>query len=116
EPNSRIDRIDVLTSVVGHPLGQNLLMARRLIEAGVRLVTVVGWCGLVPGDKFDRLETWDMHGNAGIDIFGHGWNGLVWALPCCDQAVSALLEDLDQRGLLDTTLVVLVGEFGRTAR
>ena len=42
-----------------------------------------------------------MHGNAGIDIFGNGWNGLGWALPCCDQAVSALLEDLDQRGLLD---------------
>ncbi|MGE3819969.1 MAG: DUF1501 domain-containing protein, partial [Isosphaeraceae bacterium] len=48
--------------------------------------------------------------------FGNGWNGLGWALPCCDQAVSALLEDLEQRGLLETTLVVLVGEFGRTAR
>lgn len=57
-----------------------------------------------------------MHGNAGIDIFGGGWNGLGWALPCCDQAVSALLEDLDQRGLLESTLVVLVGEFGRTPR
>jgi uncharacterized protein (DUF1501 family) len=57
-----------------------------------------------------------MHGNAGIDIFGKGWNGLGWALPCCDQAVSALLEDLHQRGLLDSTLVVLVGEFGRTPR
>jgi hypothetical protein len=99
-----------------HPMGQNLLMARRLIEAGVRLVNVVGWCGLAPGDKFLSLETWDMHGNGGIDIFGQGWNGLGWALPCCDQAVSALLEDLDLRGLLDTTLVVLVGEFGRTAR
>ena len=99
-----------------HPLGQNLLMARRLIEAGVRLVNVVGWCGLAPGDKFDSLETWDMHGNGGIDIFGRGWNGLGWALPCCDQAVSALLEDLERRGLLDTTLVVLVGEFGRTPK
>jgi hypothetical protein len=99
-----------------HPLGQNLLMARRLIEAGVRLVNVVAWCGLAPGDKFLSIETWDMHGNGGIDIFGSGWNGLGWALPCCDQAVSALLEDLEQRGLLDTTLVVLVGEFGRTAR
>ena len=77
-----------------HPLGQNLLLARRLIEAGVRLVSVVGWCGLAPGDKFLSVETWDMHGNAGIDIFGNGWNGLGWALPCCDQAVSALLEDL----------------------
>jgi uncharacterized protein (DUF1501 family) len=99
-----------------HPLGQNLLLARRLIEAGVRLVSVVAWCGLAPGDRFFSLETWDMHGNAGIDIFGKGWNGLGWALPCCDQAVSALLEDLEQRGLLDSTLVVLVGEFGRTPR
>jgi hypothetical protein len=99
-----------------HPLGQNLLLARRLIEAGVRLVSVVGWCGLAPGDKFLSIETWDMHGNAGIDIFGNGWNGLGWALPCCDQAVSALLEDLHQRGLLDSTLVVLAGEFGRTPR
>ncbi len=100
-----------------HPLGQNLLLARRLIEAGVRLVNVVGWCGLAPGDsKFMSVETWDMHGNAGVDIFGNGWNGLGWALPCCDQAVSALLDDLHQRGLLDETLVVLVGEFGRTPR
>lgn len=99
-----------------HPLGQNLLLARRLIEAGVRLASVVAWCGLAPGDRFLSVETWDMHGNAGIDIFGNGWNGLGWAMPCCDQAVSALLEDLELRGLLDSTLVVLVGEFGRTPR
>jgi hypothetical protein len=97
-----------------HPLGQNLLMARRLIESGVRLVSVVGWTGLAPGDKFTSVETWDMHGNAGVGIFDNGWNGLGWALPRCDEAVSALLEDLNERGLLDTTLVVLVGEFGRT--
>jgi hypothetical protein len=99
-----------------HPLGQNLLLARRLIEAGTRLVSVVGWTGLAPGDKFLSLETWDMHGNAGIGIFDNGWNGLGWALPCADQAVAALLEDLRERGLLDTTLVVLVGEFGRTPK
>ncbi len=99
-----------------HPLGQNLLLARRLVEADVRLVSVVGWCGLAPGDKFASVETWDMHGNAGIDIFGSGWNGLGWALPCCDQAVAAVLEDLEARGLLESTLVVLVGEFGRTPR
>lgn len=99
-----------------HPLGQNLLLARRLIEAGVRLVSVVAWTGLAPGDKFLSLETWDMHGNAGIGIFDNGWNGLGWALPRCDEAVAALLEDLEQRGLLDTTLVVLVGEFGRTPK
>jgi len=99
-----------------HPLGQNLLLARRLIEAGVRLVNVVAWTGLAPNDKFASVETWDMHGNAGIDIFGTGWNGLGWALPRCDEAVATLLEDLSERGLLDSTLVVLVGEFGRTPR
>jgi len=99
-----------------HPLGQNLLLARRLIEAGTRLVSVVGWTGLAPGDKFLSLETWDMHGNAGIGIFDNGWNGLGWALPCADQAIAALLQDLRDRGLLDTTLVVLIGEFGRTPK
>lgn len=99
-----------------HPLGQNLLLARRLIEAGTRLVSVCGWCGLAPGDKFESLETWDMHGNAGISIFGNGWNGLGWAMPCADQAVAALLEDLRERGLLESTLVVLIGEFGRTPK
>lgn len=100
-----------------HPMGQNLLLARRLIEAGVRLVSVVAWCGLAPTDKqFFSVETWDMHGAAKVDIFANGWNGLGWALPCCDQSVSALLEDLQARGLLDETLVVLVGEFGRTPK
>jgi uncharacterized protein (DUF1501 family) len=99
-----------------NPLGQNLLLARRLIEAGVRLVSVVAWTGLAPGDKFMSIETWDMHGNAGVSIFGNGWNGLGFALPRCDLAVSALLDDLEVRGLLDSTLVVLVGEFGRTPR
>ena len=99
-----------------HPLGQNLLLARRLVEAGVRLTSVVAWTGLKPGEKFMSIETWDMHGNAGVGIFDDGWNGLGFALPRCDQAVSALLEDLDDRGLLDDTLVVLVGEFGRTPR
>lgn len=99
-----------------HPFGQNLLLARRLIEAGTRLVSVVAWMGLKPGEKFMSVETWDMHGNAGVSIFGDGWNGLGYALPRCDAAVAALLEDLRDRGLLDSTLVVLVGEFGRTPR
>jgi hypothetical protein len=99
-----------------NPLGQNLLLARRLIEAGTRLVSVVAWTGLKEGEKFMSVETWDMHGNAGISIFGDGWNGLGFALPRCDAAVAALLEDLRDRGLLETTLVVLVGEFGRTPK
>jgi hypothetical protein len=98
-----------------HPLGQHLLMARRLIEAGVRLVGVVAWCGLAPGDKYLSVETWDMHGN-GTPIFGTGWNSLGWAVPRLDEALSALLVDLEERGLLDSTLVVGVGEFGRTPK
>jgi hypothetical protein len=101
-----------------HPLGQNLLMARRLIEAGVRLVSVTAWAGTPAGEKFRNVQTWDMHGEgAGLgSIFGKGAYGLGWALPNVDEAVSALLNDLEQRGLLDDTLVVMVGEFGRSPR
>ena len=101
-----------------HPLGQNLLMARRLIEAGVRLVSVTAWTGLPPGERFRNVQTWDMHGDgAGLgSIFGSGAFGLGWALPRVDEAVSALLGDLEQRGLLKRTLVVMVGEFGRSPK
>jgi uncharacterized protein (DUF1501 family) len=101
-----------------HPLGQNLLLARRLIEAGVRLVSVTAWAGTPPSEKFRNVQTWDMHGDgAGLgSMFGTGAYGLGWALPNLDQAVSALLGDLDDRGLLDNTLVVMVGEFGRSPK
>ncbi|MCI0703286.1 MAG: DUF1501 domain-containing protein [Planctomycetia bacterium] len=101
-----------------HPLGQNLLMARRLIEAGTRLVSVTAWTGLPPGEKFRNVQTWDMHGEGpGLgSIFGAGAFGLSWALPRVDEAVSALLSDLEDRGLLESTLVVMVGEFGRTPK
>jgi uncharacterized protein (DUF1501 family) len=101
-----------------HPIGQNLLMARRLIEAGVRLVSITAWCGTPAGEQFRNVQTWDMHGDgAGLgSIFGIGGFGLGWALPNLDQAVSALLEDLERRGRLESTLVVMVGEFGRSPR
>jgi uncharacterized protein (DUF1501 family) len=101
-----------------HPLGQNLLLARRLVEAGVRLVTINAWMGVSPGFGMASNATWDMHGGVqGVDsIFGTGTYGLGFALPRLDQAVSAFLEDLEQRGLLQDTLVVLVGEFGRTPK
>src|SRR4029453_5449524 len=93
-------------------------LARRLIEAGVRLVSVTAWTGLPPGERFRNVQTWDMHGEGpGLgSIFGSGAFGLSWALPRVDEAVSALLEDLELRGLLESTLVVLVGEFGRSPR
>ncbi len=103
-----------------HPLGQNLLMARRLVEAGVRLVNVTAWCGVGEGEKFTNVQTWDMHGPSAAahlgSIFGTGTYGLGLALPRVDQAVSALLDDLADRGLLDSTLVVMVGEFGRSPK
>ncbi len=99
-----------------HPLGQNLLLARRLIEAGLRLASVVAWVGVPPGSKFKNVQTWDMHGGGLGGIYGSGPYGLGWALPCVDQAVSALLEDLHQRKLLQQTTVVMVGEFGRTPK
>jgi hypothetical protein len=100
------------------PLGQNLLLARRLIEAGVRLVGLHAWTGVPSGYKLTQTNNWDMHGGQSIPgdpgIFGGGTHGLAWALPHLDRGVSALLEDLQERGLLDDTLVVMAGEFGRT--
>lgn len=75
---------------------QRMLLGRRLVEAGVRLVTV-------------DCRWWDTHVK-GFDSMRNGF------LPRWDQCYSALLEDLDQRGLLESTLVVAWGEFGRTPR
>jgi hypothetical protein len=102
-----------------HPVGQNLLAARRLIEAGVRLVSVHAFTGFDGYTKWPPVvNVWDMHaaGGKSTSIFGMNTYGLPFALPRLDQAVSALLEDLELRGLLETTLVVLVGEFGRTPK
>ena len=86
----------------GRPMrGQNLLIARRLVEAGVPFVNVF--------DFRQQGQNWDAHANN----FFHHKNYL---LPQTDQSLSALIEDLDQRGLLDSTLVVAMGEFGRTPR
>ena len=84
-----------------HAHGQSCLLARRLIEAGTRLVTV-NW-------PDDGQAFWDTHG----DNFPSLKNRLM---PPADAAFAALLDDLSARGLLDETLVVWVGEFGRTPR
>jgi len=103
-----------------HPLGQNLLLARRLVESGVGFVTVNGWTGQSPNEKLGGppSSSWDMHGsNMGMgNAFGDGSYGMGWCLPRLDEALSALLVDLQERGLLERTLVVVVGEFGRTPR
>jgi hypothetical protein len=100
-----------------HPLGQNLLLARRMVESGVRFITVNGWTGQAAYDKQGPpSSSWDMHGgNMGMgDAFGNGSYGMGFCLPRLDQALAALLSDLKERGMLDDTLVVVTGEFGRT--
>ncbi|HUY33275.1 MAG TPA: DUF1501 domain-containing protein [Pirellulales bacterium] len=103
-----------------HPLGQNLLLARRLVEAGVGFVTVNGWTGPAPNAAGGGppSSSWDMHGGEmGMgNAFGTGSYGMGWCLPRLDEALSALLVDLHERGLLGNTLVVVAGEFGRTPR
>jgi hypothetical protein len=76
--------------------GQGFLVARRLVEAGVRMVQV-------------NLRGWDTHQNAFRDLRGK-------LLPSIDHCLSGFLDDLEQRGLLDETLVVMCGEMGRTPR
>jgi uncharacterized protein (DUF1501 family) len=87
--------------------GQSCLLARRLVENGVRLVTV---------NMFDTVfneVTWDCHADGGA--LATGLDDYRDTLcPMFDLAYTALLEDLAQRGLLDTTLVLAMGEFGRT--
>ena len=85
--------------------GQSVLLGRRLIEAGVRLVQV-NW-PREPGDTAAGNPLWDTH----QDNAGRLKNVLC---PQFDTAYSALLDDLEARGLLDETLVVVMGEFGRT--
>lgn len=100
-----------------HPLGQNLLLARRMVESGVRFVTVNGWTGQAEHDKAGPpSSSWDMHGgNMGMgNAFGNGSYGMGFCLPRLDQALSGLLSDLSERGMLKNTLVVVTGEFGRT--
>ncbi|MFO0879691.1 MAG: DUF1501 domain-containing protein [Gemmataceae bacterium] len=75
--------------------GQSALLARRLVERGVKFVTV-------------NFGGWDHHAKI--------WDGLKGRLPELDTGFSALVEDLDERGLLSSTLVVCMGEFGRTPK
>jgi hypothetical protein len=96
----KADRTKLARDFGGVPhLGQCMLMARRLVEAGVRLVTVCA------GRRY--CQAWDTH-RQHFPLMKQS------LLPMTDRAFSALLEDLAQRGLLEETLVVAMGEFGRT--
>ncbi len=82
-----------------HPFGQSLLLARRLVEAGVPVVQA----------NMGRVQNWDTHS----DNFPKLKTRL---LPPLDQGVAALLDDLETRGLLEQTLVMMLGEFGRAPK
>lgn len=96
--------------------GESFLLARRLVEAGVRLVTVT-WMYFVPSNG-RILNVWDTHGGTADlgSVSGFDMLRADYGIPPFDRAYSALLEDLQARGLLDETLVVCTGEFGRTPR
>lgn len=96
-----------------HCWGQRALMARRLVEAGVSFVTVVmenPYQSGVPSLK-QGVYNWDSHA-----VNCHIWDDLEVRLPIYDQAVTALIEDVYQRGMDKKTLIVVTGEFGRTPR
>ena len=87
--------------------GQCCLLARRLVENGVRFVTINTFLTV-----FDEI-TWDIHGSKPFTSIA-GMKDIV--CPMYDQGYSALIEDLHQRGMLDSTLVANLAEFGRTPK
>lgn len=95
--------------------GECFLLSRRLIEAGVRLVTVT-WYYICPDGNVANV--WDNHGGIGSlgGLSGYKMLDQFYCLPSLDRAYAALMEDLSSRGLLDETLVVMLGEFGRTPK
>src|SRR5439155_16482129 len=94
-----------------HLWGQSCLLARRLAEAGAGVITIDA---LAPEKGRPIYFSWDDHANA-----QPGWDlaeGMRWRAPFMDQALSALIEDIHERGLDRNILVVAAGEFGRTPR
>ncbi len=89
-----------------HAWGQQCLMARRLVEAGVEIITTT-----FDGPLCGRVANWDDHA-----VNHHVFEALEYRAPYFDQAVSALIEDIYERGLDRRVLVVVTGEFGRTPR
>lgn len=89
-----------------HLCGQSLLLARRLVESGVPVVQALCGAGDLAGGSGDN---WDTHR-------GHFRKMKDRLLPVFDRSVSALLTDLDMRGMLDETLVVFLTDFGRTPK
>ena len=91
-----------------HDWCRQALMARRLVQAGVSFVTL-------DLSNHGASGTWDNHGD-NIPPYGGIWNGLRPLLPVFDHLITTLVSDLEDHGLLDDTLVVAMGEFGRTPK
>ena len=95
-PSTSATRPDAVRDAFGrNPFGQRCLLARRLVEAGVPFITL-------------NEGGWDHH----VGIF----NAYEKRVPAFESSIAALIEDLERRGLLDTTLVIALGEFGRTPK
>lgn len=95
----RKEPASILERYGDHAFSKMALLARRFVQAGAGFVSI-------------RMGSWDHHGNAG----GTVTSGMKENAPPMDRAVATLLEDLHEQGLLETTLVLLWGEFGRTPR
>jgi hypothetical protein len=94
-----------------HTYGQGCLLARRLVEAGVKVVTVYFAASI--GGRSDTSGGWDTHGFDNTRMYP-----IIskYHLPITEQTLPTILNDLEERGLLDETLVVWMGEFGRTPK
>jgi hypothetical protein len=100
EPKNVIDRYG------DHDWAKQALLARRLVERGSSFVTI-------DLSNHSASGTWDNHGD-NIPPYGGIWNGLRPLLPVFDHVITTLVSDLGERGMLDDTLVIAMGEFGRT--
>lgn len=89
-----------------HDWARQALLARRLVERGSSFVTI-------DLSNHSASGTWDTHGD-NIPPYGGIWNGLRPLLPVFDHVITTLVSDLDERGMLEDTLVIAMGEFGRT--
>lgn len=89
-----------------HDWAKQALLARRLVERGSSFVTI-------DLSNHSASGTWDNHGD-NIPPYGGIWNGLRPLLPVFDHVITTLVSDLGERGMLDDTLVIAMGEFGRT--
>lgn len=95
-----------------HAYGQRALMARRLIEGGARFVTMV-WENPFPGKPLPKncSYNWDSHA-VNCDMYADA----RWRMPCYDQALTALIDDIYARGMDKDVMIVCTGEFGRTPK